>query len=401
MGMMLLGSYDTDNPDTALVGVMADAGVRCVKVENSGKHMNYAAKRGMLTIGRNMASLEEPLEKNHIPPSTAAAQKWFYELFLPWVGQYGAYMKQVYFEGCYNEPGGLEDPAMRRGLNDFEVERQRLMHNAGYRCCIFNFSAEANVHDKITEFLPAIRLCAQYGNLFGQHTYGSPQLVDPETGVTDPAIAPFVFAEEWIAAELRRRGEPVPAFANTEHGIDRIISLGRDWKGWRTVPGLTGYEYFKQIVVTCQRKKRNGLVKAVNLFVDDTNPGGDWIQYNTHGGKPARPKQGDPGEPPVTLMLVDHHRAYSDIGIVVPSGGATAPPPDPTPDPGQPAPVAPYEAVVTVDGLNLRDGDSDVAALIKSLPKGYAVTVLNDGTRRAKVRVVIEGTVLRTGVKPK
>lgn len=423
MSLMLLGVYDTNAPETGIVGQFHDNGARAIKVESDGAtNIAYAARHGMLAVGRSIAALENPM--NGIAPSAAAADHWVDKVFLPWATKYPEdRMKKVYWEDAYNELGSLEDPATLAGFGAFEERRQQRMHDLGYRCCVFNFSAEANIHDKLTPLLPAIRLCAQYGNLFGQHSYGGPQLVNPDTGVTEAVIEPFVFPEEWIAAELRRRGEPVPYFVNGEHGIDELISLHRHNAGWQTVSGLTGPEYFRQLVVTCQRKKAKGLVKAVFVFVDDTNPSGPWVQYNTHGGRSLNPPRNTQWETPVTLMIRDYHGAHTDEVITVPIQG----PPVEQP-PGVIPPANASKAVTKANGIayNVRTAPVYYAAnpnvnLILTLPANKAEPVdltgntavdANSSNRYSEIWIAaildqegtifhVKGWILTSGLQPR
>ena len=332
LSVFVLGLYDSDDPPTHLVGDLVNAGARCVKVESSGAaQARYAAGHGLLTIGRSIKALEEPMQG--IAPSADAAHHWVNEVFLPWVEQYGGHARDVYWEDAYNELGDLEEPATLAGFNDFEVTRQQMMHDLGYRCCVGNFSAEARLFDKVTPFLPAIRLAAQLGNLLGLHAYASPRLIDPDTGAVDSAIGDFLFPEEALASRLAALGEPMPAVVHTEFGIDSILSLSRTWPGWRLVPDMSGEEYFREIVTVCQRKKACGLVKGAFVFVDDADPASRWSEYNIHGGRPARPKQNDPGELAVTTMILNHHHDYPDDPIVISPVSAPAPAPAPIPAP--------------------------------------------------------------------
>jgi hypothetical protein len=339
LGQFIMGVYDSDDSGGSLVVQTANAGGRCVKIlSDGGLHARRAAQLGLLTIGRNQARLEEPM--SGIDPSAQAAVHWVNDIFLPWVKPYGEIMKKVYWEDAYNELGSLEDPATLKGFNDFEVTRQTLMGQLGYRCCIGNFSAEARLYDKVGPFVPALRLAAQLGNLVGLHAYWSPdpdnisgRVFDWDTGAVDPRVEEFIFPEEWLARALRAMGEPVPFCANTEFGIDELLSLGWHSAGWRTTP-ISGDDYVRQEVAICQRKRARGICKGAFTFCDDTDPSGAWVQYNTHGAR-----KGD--DLPVTLMILNQQHDHPDGPIAVPAqpgGPVEVPPPvEPPPATGFPA----------------------------------------------------------------
>lgn len=353
LGMFFLGLYDTDDPATNLVGYWINAKGRTVKPHHSGRQMSYAASRGAFVLGRDISALEEPM--SNAKPSRATARKWMDKCFLPWVRQFGDEMHKVYFHGRVNEPGNLEKPAPGEfdyllAYSEEEAARAEFMAAEGYLACLGNFSAEARIGiDKTSRVLEMTRAAVKYGGLIGLDAYGSPNMLNAN-------VHEFVFPEEPLAASLQRLGEPVPAFANPELGIDAILSLSLAYHGWRTT-GITGADYLYQLVEVCKRKKALGLVKTVQVFVDDSYPGTEWSQYNTHGGRPARPKQNDPGELPVTIMICNYHSTYPDVPVVRPVPG-TVPVPVPDPDP-IPDPVQPVGLIVNVDdgvALNVRSG---------------------------------------------
>lgn len=398
--VMILGLYDTDDPKTRLVGNLVNNGARAVKIEGSGKQMNYAAKNGLFVIGRSIAALEEPMAA--APPGPATAKAWVDDCFLPWVKDYGGAMDLVYFQGRVNEPGNLEPPRDPKGFDwlrayaDEEAERCYQMSLHGFKACVGNFSAEARLRDKVNRFMTAIDATRQYAGVLSHHCYGSRSMLDG-------AVDEFVFPEEYVAASILKLGHLVPAMVNGEAGIDSILSLGRHYDGWR-VTGYNGYEYMDQLVQVSNRKKAKGLVKAMTVFVDDYNPGGNWVQYNTHGGKPARPKQGDPGEPAVTTMILTYHRTSPDGEIVRPVPGGVVIPPNTPPNPVQ-SPQPGYNGWArAIAPLNVRTQptsavDNVVRVLVKD-EKVKLTGVQANGFATLEGGLNLTGNVSRDGVKP-
>jgi hypothetical protein len=369
LGQFIMGVYDSDDSDGTLVAQTANAGGRCAKVlSNGGLHVRRAVKRGLLTVARNQAVLEDSM--SGIPPSAEAAKHWVNDIFLPWVKPYGEVMKRAYWEDAYNELGSLEDPATLKGFNEFEVTRQQLMAQIGYKCCIGNFSAEARLYDKVTPFLPALRLAAQLGNLVGLHAYWAPdpqnvtkRVYDWDTGEVDSRVFDFMFPEEALASELKRRGEVVPYCVNTEFGRDELLSLGWKFPGWRETP-ISGGDYLTELAAICQRKQRKGICKGAFVFADDTDPASAWTQYNTHGAR-----KGD--NLPVTLMIINYQHDHQDAEIIVPALSTPVEPPPPV----DPQPVTGNKSVKLKAQCNQRADHSVSSALLGVMGAGASQVV--------------------------
>jgi len=95
---------------------------------------------------------------------TVGARKWL-EAMRPSIVQ----APFAYWES-FNEMSAWDSMA---AYGDFESERQRLMHEEGFKCCIGNFATGCPPDMKLwIDFLPALYAAHEYKNILGVHEYG-------------------------------------------------------------------------------------------------------------------------------------------------------------------------------------------------------------------------------------
>lgn len=294
------------------------SGVNSVKVEGSFSSLPriHRMDKNVRIVARHIALLEEPLiaQFPYGEGDPIAAAKVHVEM-LKTAAQPNAY---TWWCSPYNEPGGLEDATKLTWYNHFEVERQQLYASHGFKAAIGAFSAEANLFDKIEPVLPAIRVAAKLGNLLDLHGYDSPTLLDHPQ---------FLFPYRRVYDELKRRGEPVPAFFMGEFGYDRLFSVGTGSDGFRD-GGLSNEVYAGQIVNAVETLGTHPadfflVGAAVFLFSDAAV-----IQpsYNIKWGR-VDARHDDPG---VAYRLLDYMSAHKGDPIAIPVDSL---PPTPIPVP--------------------------------------------------------------------
>lgn len=317
---------------------------------------------------------------------------------------YAALRNLVYFQP-YDELGGnAADPETRANLEWLNLYTKYAVDEFKARGLMFsavNF-AEGNPPQKpydaydgwplLFDALRAINTAGPSVAIVGLHTYGF------NTGLfdsTDTHLLRFEYLERYLDAQglnnvyigLHETGKDTPSFADSYNYYTP--------KGYATRPDdMTGYTAYANDMIEFDKiiSAKRRILWGNWYTLDMLDDGYEVKDHVTQKGPRVI-------EVYPLFSIVEHYLQASPPQYVLNGQGPIEVPSNTPPSPGEPA--APYEAITTVAGLNLRDGDSDTARLIKSLPLDYPVTVINNGTRRATVRVVIEGTVLRTGVAPK
>jgi hypothetical protein len=155
----------------------------------------------------------------------------------------------AYWEG-FNEMSGWD--AMSQ-YGAFEAERQRILHNEGYRACVGNFATGCpeivGDGDLWPRFYPALEAAHRYQNILGLHEYGGLYLwmwygPNSSAAVRAGRMQRFPgYAEGWLFGRYRKvwAKHLVPnnwtqvRIALTEFGLDRTATADVDF--------LTGGSY--------------------------------------------------------------------------------------------------------------------------------------------------------------
>jgi hypothetical protein len=391
---LFVEAYDTDpagNP-LAMGGVadLVDASPNVIKIMGSGVQVHWAHHRDpdILYILRDMARLEDSVPEGS-QPSRALAEQLY--------PHFKSVMKEqpyAYHELWPNEPGRLEDSAALAALGDYWARLAELAAGDGLRVCIGNFSAEANLADKWQPFRPALEACAKFGHILSLHGYYSPRL-------DSPGCEPFLFPHRALKAALSAAGIAMPRVVLTEFGVDSILSQGKSFNGWKTVPGSTPQGYMAQLAWADGELARDPEVIGACVYIYLRNADEeDKVNYNVAFGEgPSR--RNPEGVPAVADLLLAHIRA-NPAPPPLPAPNPVPPPPAPVPNPAPlPRPSEPYPAVLTAN-LNARLGDQSTGRLLATLPAGTRVRVIQGGSPvpGQAPRAAIQVTVLEEFLKP-
>lgn len=136
--------------------------------------------------------------------SAKAKAKAWYDAMLPYIQQ----VPYAFFE-AFNEPD--TSPNVLSAYNDFEVERQHIMHDNGYKCAIGSFATGQPELSVWPLFYPALSVAHRYKNILGLHEYSALYMDTYYGGNSADAIRtgqrqpmPANYAEGWLTFRYRK-----------------------------------------------------------------------------------------------------------------------------------------------------------------------------------------------------
>jgi hypothetical protein len=197
----------------------------------------------------------------------------------------------------------------------FEAERQRIMHEEGYKACILNFSTGFprvdDPNDDWNQLYPALAAANEYRNILGLHEYGG-LFMDMWYGPnqTDAVLAgkrvpyPKVHEEGWLFGRYRKihRLHLYPnhwdkvRIALTEFGLDFVATevvtklTGAPTSGWKTCQEAwkkllnreDGWKvYLEQLLWADSQLQDDFSMVGAAIFTWGTM--GDWDAYEIEG----------------------------------------------------------------------------------------------------------------------
>lgn len=239
----------------------------------------------------------------HINPK-AKAQLWFTRM-LPHIQQ----APFAYWES-FNE---MDNWDTLDEYGEFEAERQRIMAENGYKCCIGNFAVGGPPINLWGRFYPALAAAHQYSNVLGLHEYGalwadtyygSNQLSVLQAGQRQPLPAQYDYG--WLMFLYRRvwdqhvkpNGWANLKMAITEMGLmsaapPEINAIARypvgSWKtcerAWRDIDNRPDTEqyYFEQLRWIDQQMQADPYMLGGTIFTWGTFPDSAWMRDEING----------------------------------------------------------------------------------------------------------------------
>lgn len=205
---------------------------------------------------------------------------------------------------AFNEPPA--DAAMVKAYGEFEAERQRIMADNGFKCCIGNFAVGTPDFPIWSEFYPALEAAHQYHNLIGLHEYGAlwldafygpNQLRALQVGQRQPM--PAQYAEGWLTFRYRMvwnqhikpNGWTNARIALTEFGLmsaappeinaiagDPVGSWKTCGKAWSKLDGRPDTEqyYVEQLEWVDRQMQADPYMVGATIFTWGTFPDSAW-----------------------------------------------------------------------------------------------------------------------------
>lgn len=199
---------------------------------------------------------------------------------------------------AYNEPP-VAGPEHMASLARFEVERTRLLAEAGVRSCVGNFSTGQPPLELWPAFFPALQAVQEHAGFLGLHEYAAPHLWFG-SGAHQLEADVDEGDEGWLTLRYRKvyrdylqpAGLAVPLII-TEAGVDGQVSgrpgpAGRGWKDfvsfWREA-GQVGTTpegfYVEQLAWYDAQLRQDDYVRGAAIY---TLAGPDgWQTYELHG----------------------------------------------------------------------------------------------------------------------
>jgi hypothetical protein len=257
---------------------------------------------GVLLIGRkHQANYDAQLQKTSGKTALEAAQQ-FVDDQMP---TYQANDHITYWEG-HNEPVWSSEEGMA-WYAQFEVERMRLMADAGFKCVIGNFASGAPPLHLWPAFFPALAAAQQHEALLGVHEYSCPYMwwmtdghqLNPEEDEGD---------EGWTTLRYRKvyRQHLIPnglgnvPLVITECGIDPLVNpkppdagaggtwqhLGDYWATHNNEPDKADF-YFRQLVWYDKELQKDDYVVGATVFTWG-NFGPPWAEFDVAGSPVAK-----------------------------------------------------------------------------------------------------------------
>lgn len=320
---------------------MIAAGTKVIKViESMGllQHLHGALGDQTTFIARAWPVGDDFLRFGGHHDPKAAAVRWF-NAMLPVIRQ----APFAYWES-FNEMSSWDHLA---AYGEFEAERQRIMADHGYKCCIGNFAVGtpeiADSGDVWPRFYPALSAAHRYKNILGLHEYGGLWMdlwYGPNTGLTKGNKRqpfPAEYAGGWLFGRYRKvwrkhiqtNGWTDIRIALTEFGLDMAgtsetsVLTGQTvgaWKScigaWERLDGRRDPEqyYFEQLRWADTQMQRDPYLIGATIFTWGTFPDSLWINHDIQGGVAERliayiKSTTDDTKPPIEPPTVD----YPDI----------------------------------------------------------------------------------------
>ena len=162
----------------------------------------------------------------------------------------------------FNEPAVIKTPQERAALDAATVEWVRVMHMAGLRTVVGNFSERNPPDGTIAEFAGMLNV-ADY---LGLHLYDAPALHSHG----------YVLRYRQLIGELARADVRRPPILIGECGVDGgVIGMGR--KGWQRMPGYAWAEYRDDLVWYDSELRKDD--EVAGGFVYTAAPSKDWRTF--------------------------------------------------------------------------------------------------------------------------
>lgn len=182
------------------------AGTRIIKVIQSLDLLQqvYAALGDKTTYIARHWAVGDSFQGFGVGLSAKAKAKAWYDAMLPYIQQV-----PFAFMEAFNEPD--TSPSVLSAYNDFEVERQHIMHDNGYKCAIGSFSTGQPDLSVWPLFYPALAAAHQYKNILGLHEYSALYMDTYYGGNSAEAIRtgqrqemPAAYSEGWLTFRYRK-----------------------------------------------------------------------------------------------------------------------------------------------------------------------------------------------------